>query len=152
MLMELRNEIPACITVTLLDGLVLARSAFHHSMNYRSVVALGVARLIDDPERKMEALEAITEHIVPGRWAEARRPTPKELSLTTVLEFPLNESSAKIRTGPPIDDDEDYALPIWAGELPFTTNASAPVPDPRLAPGIKPPPYVTNYARPKTGV
>ena len=119
MLGALSNAIDVCLTVTLLDGLVLARSAFHHSMNYRSVVVLGKAQLVTDPLEKMNALHAFVDHVVPGRWDEVRQPTEKELRATHVLALPLDEVSAKVRTGPPIDDEEDYALPVWAGVAPL---------------------------------
>jgi nitroimidazol reductase NimA-like FMN-containing flavoprotein (pyridoxamine 5'-phosphate oxidase superfamily) len=138
---------PACLTVTLLDALVLARSAMHHSANYRSVMLLGVARVVDEPGEKLAALEAIVEHIVPGRWADVRRPSENELKATSVLSIPVEEASAKIRTGPPLDDEEDYALSTWAGVIPFATEPMTPEPDPRLPPGIAPPPYATDYRR-----
>jgi uncharacterized protein len=129
---------PACLTVTLLDGLVLARSAAHHSVNYRSVVVLGAARPVEGlPERKA-AVEAFTERLVPGRLCEVRAPTLKEVKAIGVLALPLEEASAKIRTGPPLDDEEDYALPTWAGVVPIRTLADPPLPDPRLADGIEP--------------
>jgi len=137
-----------CVTVTLLDGLVLARSVFHHSMNYRSVVILGRAEVVDEPEEKMRALERLTEHLVPGRWSDARGPNEKELAKTLVLRVPLAEASAKVRTGPPQDDDEDYALPVWAGVLPYGPAPGRPEPDPRLREGFEPPDYVTGYRRP----
>jgi nitroimidazol reductase NimA-like FMN-containing flavoprotein (pyridoxamine 5'-phosphate oxidase superfamily) len=143
MLRALAAGSPACVTVTLLDGLVLARSVFHHSMNYRSVVILGHPELIEGKEEKLAALERLTEHLAPGRWAEARLPNDRELALTQVLRMSLEESSAKIRTGPPKDDEEDYALPIWAGVLPLAQVAGTPQPDPRLPEGIEPPPHVT---------
>src|SRR5262245_35597208 len=127
-----------CLTVTLLDGLVLARSAFHHSVNYRSVVVFGCARLITDPERKRDALRAFTERIHPGRWAVTRPPTDAELNVTAVLELPISEASAKVRTGGPIDDEEDYALPVWAGVIPLALSAGAPIADERCAPGLSP--------------
>jgi uncharacterized protein len=123
----------ACLTVTLLDGLVLARSAVHHSVNYRSVVVLGAARPIEDLSERMTAIEAFTERLIPGRWQEARPPTRKELKAISVLSLPLNEVSAKVRSGPPLDDDEDYALDVWAGEIPLHIAAGSPLPDPRLA-------------------
>jgi uncharacterized protein len=125
-----------CLTVTLLDGLVLARSAVHHSVNYRSVVVLGQARAIEEPAEKMAAIEAFTERLIPGRWDEARPPTAKELKAIQVLSLPLDEASAKLRTGPPVDDEEDYALEAWAGVVPLRTVAGAPIPDARLAEGI----------------
>ncbi len=129
---------PACLTATLIDGLVLARSAFHHSVNYRSAVVLGSARSVEDREQRLEALRAFTERLVPGRWSEVRPPSEKELRATRVLALRLDESSAKIRTGPPVDEEDDYALAAWAGVIPLTTIARAPIPDPRLAPGITP--------------
>jgi nitroimidazol reductase NimA-like FMN-containing flavoprotein (pyridoxamine 5'-phosphate oxidase superfamily) len=122
-----------CLTVTLLDGLVLARSAVHHSVNYRSVVVLGQARAIVEPAEKMTAIEAFTERLIPGRWDEVRGPTAKELKAIQVLALPLEEASAKLRVGPPVDDEEDYALDTWAGVIPLDTVASAPIPDSRLA-------------------
>ncbi len=129
---------PACLTVTLTDGLVLARSAFHHSMNYRSAVVLGQARAISDPAQTLLALEAFTEKMVPGRWDEVRAPNRKELKATRVLAMTLDEASAKVRTGGPVDDDEDYELDVWAGVIPMGLAAGEPVGDPRLAPGIEP--------------
>ena len=136
-----------CLTVTLLDGLVLARSAFHHSMNYRSVVVLGTAREIGEPLEKARALDAIVEHIVPGRLGSVRRASDQELRATRVVAFALDEASAKLRTGPPKDDEADYALPVWAGELPLRTTPLAPVADPRLAPGISLPAHVSSWRR-----
>jgi nitroimidazol reductase NimA-like FMN-containing flavoprotein (pyridoxamine 5'-phosphate oxidase superfamily) len=130
MLRTLAAGAPVCVTVTLLDGLVLARSAFHHSMNYRSVVVFGTATAVDDRGAKLAALEALIERIHPGRWAEARRPTDAELRQTLVVALPLDEASAKVRTGPPIDDPEDYALDVWAGEIPLETRRLEGVPDP----------------------
>jgi uncharacterized protein len=125
-----------CLTVTLLDGLVLARSAVHHSVNYRSVIVFGQAKAIEDEAEKMSAIEAFTERLVPGRWEEARPPTAKELKAIQVLSLPLDEASAKLRTGPPVDDEEDYALDTWAGVIPLQTVTGAPVPDGRLPEGI----------------
>jgi nitroimidazol reductase NimA-like FMN-containing flavoprotein (pyridoxamine 5'-phosphate oxidase superfamily) len=130
MLRTLAAGAPVCVTVTLLDGLVLARSAFHHSMNYRSVVVFGVPTAVEDPERKSAALEALIERIHPGRWTEARPPDDGELRQTLVVALPLDEASAKIRTGPPIDDAEDYALDVWAGVIPLETRRLEGVPDP----------------------
>ena len=138
MLRELGQGAPLCVTVTLVDGFVLARSAFHHSMNYRSVVVLGQARVVTDPEEKMAALSHFTNHIVPGRWEEVRQPTGQELKSTTVLALALDEVSAKVRTGPPIDDEEDYALPVWAGVVPLRIEAGDPAPDTRLPEGVPP--------------
>ena len=138
MLKTLSEGVDVCLTVTLVDGLVLARSAFHHSINYRSVVIFGRARVVETNEEKTAALAAFTDHIVLGRWTEVRPPNAQELSATLVLALPLSEASAKVRTGPPIDDEEDYELPVWAGVLPLQTVAGEPVADPRLAPETKP--------------
>jgi nitroimidazol reductase NimA-like FMN-containing flavoprotein (pyridoxamine 5'-phosphate oxidase superfamily) len=148
MLRTVREGIPVCVTVTLLDGLVLARSAFHHSMNYRSVVILGTACEVTDRTERLAAFEAIVEHVVPGRWQEVRWPTEQELKATLVLKLPINEASAKVRTGPPLDDEEDYQLPCWAGELPLRHVPQTPVPDSRLHPEAVLPAYVRNYHRP----
>lgn len=147
MLGALSGRIPVCVTVTLVDGLVLARSAFHHSMNYRSVVLFGTAGVVSDPAAKFGALRLLMEHIVPGRWEDCRPPDGKELNATTVLEVPISEASAKVRTGPPLDDDADLSLPHWAGVLPLPVRPGAPVPDPGLAPGIEVPGYVRSYRR-----
>jgi hypothetical protein len=130
-----------------MDGLVLARSAFHHSMNYRSVVVFGRAMTVDDPTDKVAALVAFSEHVIPGRWNDVREPTEQELKATTVLSLPLEEVSAKVRTGPPLDDEEDYELPVWAGVIPLQLHAQAPIPDPRLKVGIEPPRYASAYKR-----
>ena len=148
MLKTMRGGIPVCVTVTHLDGLVLARSAFHHSMNYRSVVVLGTAEEVVDPAERGQALRAIVDHVVPGRWETVREPSEIEMKATLVLRLAIDEASAKIRTGPPVDDDEDYGLPCWAGELPMRTTLLPPVPDPRLAPGVAVPSHVTGYHRP----
>jgi uncharacterized protein len=147
MLKALERGVDVCVTVTLVDGLVLARSAFHHSMNYRSVVVFGRARAVVDEAEKLTALHAFTEHVAPGRWAEVRQPTRQELNATLVLALPLAEASAKVRTGPPVDDEEDYALAVWAGELPLHLTVGAPVADPRLPPDIAPPAHVRDYER-----
>ena len=147
MLRNLSQGINVCVTVTLIDGLVLARSAFHHSINYRSVVILGNAELVEDADEKDKALEALTEHIVPGRWADVRWPNELELKATTVLKLPIEEASAKIRTGDPKDDEEDYAMDVWAGVLPLKIETEAPIADERLDPSIAPPEYVTGYKR-----
>lgn len=147
MLRTLSEGVPVGVTVTHVDGLVLARSAFHHSVNYRSVVILGTARLVTEPAEKMEALRVFTEHVVKGRWDDVRQPTEQELNATTVLALPLREVSAKVRTGGPIDDEEDYALPVWAGVLPLETSVKAPVPDPQRKSDQPIPPYLTNYSR-----
>lgn len=147
MLRTLSGGVPVCVTVTLIDGLVLARSGFHSSVNYRSVVILGRATPLEDPKKKEAALAAFSEHVLRGRWKDIRPPSEQELKGTTVLALPLEEASAKIRTGPPKDDESDYALPVWAGVLPLRTVAEAPIPDPRLKPGIPPPSYVRDYRR-----
>jgi nitroimidazol reductase NimA-like FMN-containing flavoprotein (pyridoxamine 5'-phosphate oxidase superfamily) len=138
---------PACLTVSLLDGLVLARSAMHHSANYRSVMLLGTARAIKEPAKKRMALEAVVEHVVPGRWPEVRPPSDNELKATTVLEMTIEEASAKVRTGPPVDDEEDYALEAWAGVVPLRSVAGAPQPDERMPAHIAVPSYVSAYTR-----
>src|SRR6266508_2440476 len=145
MLRTLEKGINVCLTVTLIDGLVLARSAFHHSMNYRSVVVFGRATIVDDPAEKISALQALSDHMIPGRWDDVREPNERELQLTTVLSLPLTEASAKVRTGPPLDDEEDYELTNWAGVIPLRLVADAPIPDPRLPAGIEPPPYAFEY-------
>src|SRR6202041_1876953 len=147
MLKTLAGGVNVCVTVTHVDGLVLARSAFHHSVNYRSVVILGTARLVTEPAEKMEALRVFTEHVMKGRWDDVRQPTEQELKATTVLALPLEEVSAKVRTGGPIDDEEDYALPVWAGVLPLETSVKEPVPDPQRKCDQPIPPYLKNYSR-----
>jgi uncharacterized protein len=142
MLRHLKGGVPVCVTVTHVDGLVLARSGFHHSVNYRAVMALGTARPVEDAKEKLAALEDFTERLLPGRWPELRPPTAQEIKATTVLWMPLEEVSAKIRTGPPVDDEEDYALPIWAGVVPIHTTIGAPLPDPRNLEGLVPPAYL----------
>ena len=150
MLRALDTGIKACVTVTLVDGLVLARSAFHHSMNYRSVVAFGTARKINDAARKLEALTIISEHLIAGRWNDVRGPNEQEMKATSVLQFTMEEASAKVRTGPPVDDEEDYDLPVWAGVLPLTLTAGDPIADHRLKDGIEPPDYIPRF-RSKSG-
>jgi nitroimidazol reductase NimA-like FMN-containing flavoprotein (pyridoxamine 5'-phosphate oxidase superfamily) len=147
MLRNLGSGIDVCVTVTILDGIVLARSAFHHSMNYRSVVILGKAELVTDADEKYRALEAFAEHVVPGRWADVRPPTPKELKATSVLRLPIMEASAKIRTGPPIDDEADYSMDVWAGVIPVELAALGPIPDARLEASVRTPKYVRTYRR-----
>jgi nitroimidazol reductase NimA-like FMN-containing flavoprotein (pyridoxamine 5'-phosphate oxidase superfamily) len=147
-LRTMREGMPACLTVSLLDGLVLARSAMHHSANYRSAVLLGVARAVEDDAEKQAALRAIVEHIVPGRADQIRGPSANELKATAVLALPIEEASAKMRSGPPVDDDEDLALDVWAGVLPLRTRVGAPEPDPALRPGIAVPAHASGYARP----
>lgn len=151
MLRTLSEGIPVCVTVSLIDGLVLARSAFHHSVNYRSVVILGTARLVEDPTEKMEALRLFTEHIMKGRWEQIRWPTELELKGTTVLALPIEEVSAKVRTGDPKDDEEDYEMPVWAGVLPLPVVPAAPIPDTRLKAGIAVPENVAKYSRNGSG-
>jgi len=147
MLRALETGIDACVTVTLIDALVLARSAFHHSMNYRSVVIFGRATLIDEREEKLAALFALSEHMIPGRWQEVRQPSEAELQQTTVLSLPIEEASAKIRTGPPLDDEEDYAMDVWAGVIPLRLVADEPINDPRLPEDIQIPGYAREYKR-----
>lgn len=147
MLRTVKSGVDVCVTVTLIDGLVLARSAFHHSLNYRSVVIFGRASAIEDAQAKVRALLALSEHIVAGRWSEVREPNEHELKATTVLSLTLEEVSAKVRTGPPIDDEEDYELDVWAGELPLKLVPQDPVDDPRLKSGLRPSATVLNYSR-----
>ena len=136
MLRALGDGIDVCLTVTLVDGLVLARSAFHHSMNYRSVVVFGKARLVTDDREKIEALRCFTDHIVPGRWPDLRPVTDQELRATSVLALPIREASAKIRTGPPLDAEDDHGWPVWAGVVPLHTRTGEPVPDDHVAPEL----------------
>jgi nitroimidazol reductase NimA-like FMN-containing flavoprotein (pyridoxamine 5'-phosphate oxidase superfamily) len=145
MLRELETGIPACVTVTLVDGLVLSRSAFDHSMNYRSVVAFGRARKIADPAQKVKSLHVISEHLIAGRWEDVRKPSEKELKATTVLEFSIEEASSKVRSGPPLDDESDYGLPVWAGVLPLEIRSRPPIPDDKLVEGVTLPDYVRRY-------
>jgi uncharacterized protein len=147
MLRNLNEETPVCVTVTLTDGFVLARSVFNHSMNYRSVVALGKATLVGAANEKLEALHAFTEKILPGRWNDARQPNEKELKATSILRLPLTEASAKIRTGPPEDDAPDYALPVWAGVIPLQLVPGAPIRDERCEASIPTPAYAAHYRR-----
>jgi nitroimidazol reductase NimA-like FMN-containing flavoprotein (pyridoxamine 5'-phosphate oxidase superfamily) len=149
MLRQMKEAVPVCVTVTLLDGLVLARSIFNHSMNYRSVVVLGKATLVDDPEEKLEALRLLSEHIIPGRWADSRQPSQRELKATSVLRLPIEEFSAKVRKGAPVDDEEDYSFPTWAGVVPLEMRAGAPMDDDRLIAGRGVPEYVRRYSRTK---
>jgi uncharacterized protein len=150
MLRSLSAGIDVCLTVTLVDGIVLARSAFHHSMNYRSVVVFGKATTVEDPVEKMEALYALSEHIIPGRWKDVREPNDQEMKATLVLKLPLEEASAKIRTGPPLDDDADYEIPVWAGVLPLHLNPTTPIPDDHTSADAAVPSYVSNYTRKKS--
>jgi len=147
MLRQMKDGVPVCVTVTLLDGLVLARSIFNHSMNYRSVVVLGKATPVDDPSEKVEALHLLSEHIIPGRWADARQPNERELKATLVMRVPIEEFSAKVRNGPPIDDEDDYSFATWAGVVPLETVSRPPINDPRLDPQYKAPAYAAHYAR-----
>jgi nitroimidazol reductase NimA-like FMN-containing flavoprotein (pyridoxamine 5'-phosphate oxidase superfamily) len=147
MLRTLGQGIEVCVTVTLIDGLVLARSAFHHSMNYRSVVVFGRATLVEDPDDKIAALLALSEHMIPGRWDDVRAPNEQEMKQTTVLSVPLTEASAKVRTGPPLDDEEDYDLPVWAGVIPLGLVAGEPFDDGRIPEGSEIPKYAAEYSR-----
>jgi hypothetical protein len=142
-----KEGVAVCITVTLLEGLVLARSVFNHSMNYRSVVVLGKATLVDDAEEKLAALRVLSEHILPGRWDDSRGPNERELKATSVLRVPIEEFSAKVRVGPPIDDEEDYAFPTWAGVVPLEVVAGKPIDDARLLAGKAVPDYVRTFTR-----
>jgi nitroimidazol reductase NimA-like FMN-containing flavoprotein (pyridoxamine 5'-phosphate oxidase superfamily) len=151
MLRALAAGTPACVTATLIDGLVLARSVFHHSMNYRSVVVLGTASRVDDAEERLAALHAVVEHVVPGRWTEARRPSAAELAQTMVVSIPLDEASAKVRSGGPKDDAEDHALDVWAGVVPLALVAGAPIAEADLRVGIAVPDHALRYARPQRG-
>jgi nitroimidazol reductase NimA-like FMN-containing flavoprotein (pyridoxamine 5'-phosphate oxidase superfamily) len=147
MLRQIKEGVPVCITVTLLEGLVLARSIFNHSMNYRSVVILGKATLVDDPEEKLAALRILSEHILPGRWDDARQPNERELKATSVLRVPIEEFSAKVRQGPAIDDEEDYSFPTWAGVVPLEMVPGKPIDDARLDAKIGVPSYLKPYSR-----
>jgi len=147
MLTAASDGIPLCVTVTLLDGLVLARSAFHHSMNYRSAVILGIAQEIADHAAKLAAMRALVEHVAPGRWADTRHPSAEELRVTRILALPIDEASAKVRVGPPVDDEDDYALSMWAGVIPLALAVGPPVADPRLRPGTTVPDYAVHYRR-----
>ena len=148
MLRTLEQGVEACVTVTLLDGLVLARSAFHHSMNYRSAVVFGTAMPVESSEEKLRVLRALSDHLIKGRWQEVRSPSPSELKGTLVLSLPIDEASAKVRAGPPVDDEDDYGLPVWAGVLPLKIVATEPVADTRLPQDIAPPSYITRYPGP----
>src|ERR1700730_11269932 len=145
MLRNLDKGVAVCITVTLLDGLVLARSVFNHSMNYRSVVILGTASLVDDAAEKLAALRALSEHIIPGRWDDARQPNEKELKATSVLRLPITEFSATVRVGPPVDDEEDYSFPTWAGLIPLDVTVGTAIRDERCEQDL--PAYLMNYSR-----
>jgi hypothetical protein len=145
MLRNLDQGIPVCVTVTLLDGLVLARSVFNHSMNYRSVVILGTATIVDDPAEKLAALRALSEHLIPNRWDDSRRPNEKELKATSVLRLPITEFSAKVRVGPAVDDEEDYSFPTWAGVIPLEMKVGGAIRDERCEREL--PGYLKNYSR-----
>jgi nitroimidazol reductase NimA-like FMN-containing flavoprotein (pyridoxamine 5'-phosphate oxidase superfamily) len=147
MLKALSLEADVCVTVTLIDGLVLARSAFHHSMNYRSVMIFGRAKIVSDEQEKLEALRAFTEHVITGRWKDVRQPSENELKATLVLSLLIDEASAKIRTGAPIDDEADYELDVWAGVIPLRLEAGVPVADTKLKEGIAVPDYTSTYKR-----
>ena len=147
MLRRVDEGVAICVTVTLLDGLVLARSIFNHSMNYRSVVILGTVVAVNDAKEKLEALRLLSEHILPGRWIDSRQPNERELKATLVMRLPIEEFSAKVRQGPPVDDEEDYAFPTWAGVVPLTIVAGEPIHDARLMPGVKTPEYARTYTR-----
>jgi uncharacterized protein len=138
---------PICVEVTIVDGLVLARSVFHHSLNYRSVVVFGEGRLIEDEQEKLAALQAVTEHLIPGRWQEARLPNRKELNATSVVSINIDEASAKVRVGPPVDEDDDYVLPVWAGILPLQEIPLTPIRDELQSENIPLPTYVAQYSR-----
>jgi len=147
MVRQMKNGLPVCITVTLVDGLVLARTAFNHSMNYRSVMVLGKAVLVDDPEEKVAALRVLSEHFLPGRWDDARQPNEQELKITAVLRVPIEEFSAKVRTGPPVDAAQEYSFPTWAGVVPLEMKTGAPIDDTHHKPERGVPEYVKNYSR-----
>jgi nitroimidazol reductase NimA-like FMN-containing flavoprotein (pyridoxamine 5'-phosphate oxidase superfamily) len=147
MLRTLGQGIDVCVTITLVDGLVLARSAFHHSMNYRSVVVFGRATVVEERGAKLAALLALSEHMIPGRWADVREPNERELQQTTVLSLPITEASTKVRTGPPLDEEEDYDLPVWAGVIPLRLIAETPIDDPRVPAGSTAPEYARGYRR-----
>ena len=147
MLRQMKDGVSVCVTVTLLEGLVLARSIFNHSMNYRSIMILGKATLVDDPAEKLEALRTLSEHILPGRWDEVRQPNERELKATSVLRLPIEEFSAKVRVGPPVDDAEDYSFPTWAGVIPLEVKAGDPVDDPKLEPRREAPAWARQYSR-----
>ena len=151
MLRNLSEGVRACVTVTHTDGIVLARSAFHHSMNYRSVTAFGTGTLVDDDETKMSALKLISENVLPGRWNDVREPTKKELDVTTVIAIVIEEAAAKIREGDPKDDAKDYDLPVWAGVIPFETSFGDPISDPKLAEGIGLPEHIKQLYRETSG-
>jgi nitroimidazol reductase NimA-like FMN-containing flavoprotein (pyridoxamine 5'-phosphate oxidase superfamily) len=145
MLKHIQEGNPLCIEITLLDGIVFARSVFHSSLNYRSVVLFGIGRLVDSDDEKLRALETMIKHVAPGRWEQARKPNRSELAQTTVVAIQIESGSAKVRTGPPSDDEEDYQLPVWAGVLPLQLQALEPVADPRLPADVSTPEYIVHY-------
>lgn len=147
LLTHIANGNPVCVEATIVDGLVLARSVFHHSVNYRSAVVFGCGRMVEEPGEKLAALQAITEHLIPGRWNEARLPSRKELNATTVVSIKIDEASAKIRVGPPVDDEQDYSLPVWAGILPLEEIVLPAIPDEHLLPEVPVPEYMLRYSR-----
>ena len=147
LLKHLKENHDICVSITLLDGLVLARSVFHHSMNYRSVVLFGKGVIVDDPDEKMRGLELLTDHLIPGRWEEARGPSDKEMKATLLIAMNIYDATAKIRTGPPGDDEEDYSLPVWAGVIPVEQKFGQAITDELLTDGIEVPEYVNNYSR-----
>jgi hypothetical protein len=149
MLRQMKDGVQVCVTVTLLDGLVLARSIFNHSMNYRSVVILGKATLVEDPAEKLAALRVLSEHIIPQRWDDVRQPNERELKATSVLQVPIEEFSAKVRQGPVIDDADDYSFPTWAGVVPLEVKVGEPISDPNLSDAREVPAYVRSYSRPR---
>lgn len=147
LLTHIANGNPVCVEATIVDGLVLARSVFHHSVNYRSAVVFGCGRMVEEPGEKLAALQAITEHLIPGRWNEVRPPSRKELNATTVVSIKIDEASAKIRVGPPVDDEQDYSLPVWAGILPLEEIVLPAIPDEHLLPEVPVPEYMLRYSR-----
>lgn len=147
MLKHIQEENSVCISCTLVDGIVFARSVFHHSMNYRSAIVFGKGRIVDSVEEKDVAFKAITDHVAKGRWEETRVPSPKEINATLVIAVEIESASAKVRTGPANDDEEDYSLPVWAGVLPIRQIPLAPESDSRLDDAIKVPEYIKNYKR-----
>ena len=146
-MMRTTVDTDVCVAATIVDGIVAARSAFHHSLNFRSVIVFGRPRVVIDPRERVLAFEAITNHVLPGRWDEARRPTEKEDAATRLIALEITEASAKVRTGPPGDDEEDMGLGIWAGVIPLTVTPGTPEPAPDLDPDVELPPSVRNYAK-----
>jgi hypothetical protein len=148
MLRNMKQGTEVCVTITLVDGLVMARAPFHSSMNYRSVLIFGAARFVDDPDEKEAAFRLVTEHVAPGRWEDSRLPTEKETRATSILAVSMAEASAKVRTGPPEDDADDYDLPLWAGVVPLRIVADPPIDDPALRVSVEVPGYLSDYRRP----